>query len=372
AGGYWSYTPQVISTCSSTQVGCQEKLTIARPDGSSTVNTFTLDNGAWLTQTQQYDNQSNLMANTVSTWDFSNACALQGCHGHNYIRKLSETVTVPIPGGTSVTKKTAYSYDTPQKGNVTAVKEWGFYPGTAPTFPSIPDRATYMTYYNTGANIINKPQSVTSCNNSGSDSACTGGGSKVSQTLITYDSYGSGLTTVSNIANHDDTNYGAGNTARGNATQTQQWVAGSTYLTTQNQFDTTGQVLEMTDPAGNPRSFNYADNYFTETGASSTSAFTPSAPTNAYAKTITQGGLTSTFGYYYGDSQQALSTDPNNQTTYSYFWDPDDRPTQSLESIGWSLITYPSETQADTYTPVGDTSPSISCVSCQENELNLD
>ncbi|MGC2831876.1 MAG: RHS repeat-associated core domain-containing protein, partial [Candidatus Acidiferrum sp.] len=370
--GAWSFTPQVISTCSSTQVGCQEKETIWRPDGSSTVNTFTLDNGAWLTQTLQYDSQSNLMATTVDTWDFSDACVLQGCHGHNYIRRLSENVTVPVPGGSSVTKRTAYSYHTPQDGLVTAIDEWGYYPGTSPTFPSIPDRARYISYYSTGTNIINKPLSITLCNNSGSDSACPSGGSKVSQTLITYDSYGAGLTTVSNIANHDDTNYGAGNTQRGNATQIQKWVAGTTYLTTQSQFDTTGQILQSNDPLGNPTTYSYADNYLTETGPASASLYTPTWPTNAYPKTVTQGGLTQTFGYYFGDSEQAVSTDPNNQSTYFYFWDQDDRPTEALYPIGWSLTNYTSATQIDSYGPVADTSPSMSCISCQHDEAILD
>jgi RHS repeat-associated protein len=259
AGGVWSYTPQVISTCSSTQVGCQEKETISKPDGSYAVNTFTLDNGAWLTQTQQYDNQSNLMATTATTWDFSNACVLLGCHGHNFIREVSETATVPIPGGTSVTKKTAYSYDTPQKGNVTAIQEWGFYPGTSPTFPSVPDRATYLTYYSTGTNIINKPLSVTLCNNSGSNAACLGGGSKVSQTLVTYDSYGAGLTNIAGVANHDDTNFGVSNTARGNPTQIQQWVSGSTKGSSgyaawgmSEGFDRYGNRLNQSQTAGSP------------------------------------------------------------------------------------------------------------------------
>jgi RHS repeat-associated protein len=372
AGGAWSYTPQVISTCSSTQVGCQEKETISKPDGSYAVNTFTLDNGAWLTQTQQYDNQSNLMGTTATTWDFSNACVLLGCHGHNFIREVSETATVPIPGGTSVTRKTAYSYDTPQKGNVTAIQEWGFYPGTSPTFPSVPDRATYLTYYSTGTNIINKPLSLTLCNNSGSDSSCLGGGSKVSQTLVTYDSYGAGLTSITGVANHDDTNFGVSYTARGNPTTIQQWVSGSTYLTTQNQFDTTGQVIQSTDPVGNPTSLSYSDNYFTETGATSTSAYSPTYATNTFPKTITMGGFTWTFGYYFGDGKQALSTDPNNLTAYSYIWDPDDRPTEMVYPIGWSLTNYTSATQIDSYAPVGDTSPSTSCTSCQHNEVTLD
>jgi len=372
SGGSWTYTPQVISTCTLSQVGCQQKLTVKKPTGESSVYTFTLDNGAWLAQTQQLDPAGNLMATVANTWDFTNACVLLGCHGHNFISMLTQTFTVPVSGGGSLTKKTAYSYDTPQKANITAVKEWKFYPGTSPTFPSVPDRARYITYYNAGANIINKPLNVTLCNNSGSDADCVGGGSKVSQTKVTYDSYGAGLTNVSGISNHDDTNFGVSNITRGNPTQIQQWVSGTTYLTTQSSFDTTGQTLQLTDPAGNATTVSYADNFFTNTGSSSMSAFTPPAPTNAYAKTITLGGLTTTFGYYFGSGKRAISTDPNNQTSSSYFFDADDRVTQSTYPIGWNLLNYTSPTQVDTYVPVGDSSASSGCTSCRHKQINFD
>jgi len=369
---YWTYTPQVISTCGSSQVGCQEKLTVQKPSGAKTVYTFTLDNGAWLAQAQQYDAQGNLMATTANTWDFSNACVLHGCYGHNFIRKLSETTTLPTPGSSNLTKKTSYTYDSPQQGNVTAIKEWKFYPGTSPTFPSVPDRATYITYYSAATNIINKPKTITLCSNTGSDSDCTGGGSKVSQTKITYDSYGSGLTTVSGVANHDDANFGSGNQSRGNPTQIQQWVSGSTYLTTQNAFDTTGQILTTTDPAGNQTTYSYTDNFYTETGPSSMSPYSPSFATNAFPKTVNTGGLTTTFGYYFGSGKRALAIDPNNATVSYFNWDSFDRATQTSYPVGWELTNYTSATQADTYTAVADSSASSSCTSCRHNQLNLD
>jgi len=376
AGGLWTYSPQAISTCSSTQVGCQQKMTVTKPYGAKTVYTFTLNNGAWPVQIQSLDGAGNVLSTVNNTYDFSIACPFFNCQGAGYIRLLTSQATVAVPGGASITKQTTYAYDSPQTGNVTALKEWRYYSGSSPVFPSVPDRATYATYLTTGTNNINRPLKVTVCNNSGSDTTnCPGGGSRVSQTVYTYDSYSScasGLTSVPGVVNHDDANFGSSYTQRGNPTQIQRWVSGSTYLTTKLCYDTTGQVLQAFDPAGNPTTYNYTDNFFNDTGAASMSAYTPPAPTNAYAKTITAGGLTTKFGYYFGSGKRASSTDPNSVTTSYFFFDSLDRPTQSAFLIGWSLTNYTGATQADTYVPVADTSASATCTSCRHKQITLD
>jgi RHS repeat-associated protein len=376
AGGLWSYSPQVISTCSSTQVGCQQKVTVSKPSGDSSVYTFTLNNGAWPVQIQTYDSSSNLLATVNNTYDFSQACPFTNCHGAAYIRLLTAQTTVSTPTG-SITKQSQYQYDSPQTGNITAKKEWGYYTGTSPSFPSVPDRATYTTYLSTGTNDINRPLSVTLCNNSGSDSACPGGGSRVQQTLNTYDSYSgcpSGLAVVSGVMNHDDTNFGGGYTTRGNATQVQNWVSGSTYLTTQLCYDTTGQVTQQADPKGNVTTYSYTDQFYSDNGTNSLTSYTPSKPTNAYATSITQAlvGTTST-GYYYGSGKTAFSTDPNGATSYSHFMDAFDRSTENDYALtGWDKTVYTSATQTDVYFAVGDTTPSSTCQSCQHKQLLLD
>lgn len=374
-GGQWTYSPQVISTCSSSQVGCQQSVTVTKPSGDRTVYTFTLNNGAWPTQVVSYDSSGNTLATVNDTWDTSNGCPLQGCVGAAYIRKLSEAATIPVPGG-SVTKQTTYAYDSPQTGNVTAIKEWGFYPGISPTFPSVPDRATYLTYLSTGTNDINKPLSVTRCSNSGSDSDCGGSGSKASQTKYVYDSYGSGLTPATGFSNHDDTNFGVGYTARGNPTQIQQWVSGSTYLTTQLSYDTTGQVVQVADPKGNVTQYNYADNFYVDGTVLSRPSPAPPA-TNAFPTTVTLPTAGSTtlveqHAYFYGSGKEAVSTDPNNQNAYFHFLDPLDRQTHSIAPIGWTLTSYPSPTRVDTYGAVGDMSPSLNCGSCTHTEDDFD
>jgi RHS repeat-associated protein len=393
AGGTWTYTPQVISSCNSDQVGCQQKMTVSEPNGRSTVTTFTLNNGSWPVQTLTFDGPS-LVSTVNTTWDFSNSCVLQDCHGANYITKASETTTIPSAAGSSLTKKTSFTYDSPQKGNITAQKDWGYYPGVSPSFPAVPDRATYSAYYAPsdspcagygGSNIINKASSVTVCGNSGTDGACPGGGSRVSQTLTTYDVYGSGgLTAVSGISGHNDTNYGSCLTVRGNATKIQKWISGANYLTTLLSYDTTGQVSQTTDPRGYVTTYDYSDNFYSDNGTSSLSRFAPSKPTRAHVTTITMpsvaaGSFQRHFGYYFGSGKMAYSTDFNDQATYYHYVNPAtqqidglDRLSQVVFPIGWNLINYVSPNQIDTFVAVGDSSPSVSCTSCRHTQLTYD
>jgi RHS repeat-associated protein len=384
ASGTWSYANKNLSTCSASQVGCQQQVTATNPNGDYTIYTFRLDNGDWPVGVQRYNAAGTLMSTVSTTWDFSNSCPWYQCYGHVYVRRLAETVTYPLPGGANITKQTTYAYDSPQNGNLTAVKEWKFLPGTTPSFPAVPDRATYVTYYtNSGTNIINKPTKTTLCNNqSGSDSDCPGGGLKVAQTKVTYDSYGSGLTPASGFSNHDDTNFGTGKTIRGNPTQIQQWVNGTANLTTSRTYDTTGQVLSSTDPAGNTTNYSYGDVFFTD-GYPAQSYFPPT-PTNAYLTGVQLppvNGVTMTLslGYYYGSGKRAISTDVNGQSTYFHFVnpitlvnDPFERKTETVLPFGWSLANYTSPTQTDAYSAVNDTSASASCSSCRHNEFTFD
>jgi YD repeat-containing protein len=368
--GTWTYTPQVISTCSSSQVGCQAKVTVDTPNGGSTIYTFTLNNGAWPVEVQSYSG-GNLVSTVTNTYDTSNACLYSGCHGAAYIRLTNTQTTLTVPSG-SITKQTTYGYDSPQTGNITELEEWGYYPGASPTFPSTPNQATFTTYATIGTNDIDRPSNRYVCDYLGS--GCT----KDSQTLYTYDSYsgscpGGGLATVSGTSNHDDTNFGSNYTTRGNPTQVEQWVSGSTYLTTTYCYDTTGQVTEKIDPAGNSAGYGYADNFYTDPGSGSPTPYTPNQATNAYLTSVTLPIIgTEHLGYYYGSGNQALLTDQNGATTYYHSADPFSRPTETVFPIGWNLETYPSATESDSYSAVADTSPSAGCSSCRHYQTFLD
>jgi RHS repeat-associated protein len=371
AGGTWTYTPKVLSNCGVTDVNCKQQTTVSTPTGEQTVYTYQLNNGAWPTSIVQKDASGNTMSTVTDTWNMIYACAPIGCYGNSFIQLSNQQTTVYTPSG-SLTKKVSYTYDSKQTGNKTAIKEWRY--SSSGSFSSVPDRATYISYLTTGTNNINRPLSVTLCNNSGSDSACPGGGTRVSQSLYSYDVYGaSGLTSITGIAQHDDTNFGLGYTARGNVTSASQWVSGSSYLTTYFTYDTTGQVLMATDPAGNVTHYGYSDAFFTDGGNGTTpSAYTPSNPTNAYLTSVTDVIGIESMGYYWGSGKVGITTDYNSVSTYSHYQDGLDRQTEEIDPIGWKLATYSSATQSDMYTAVADTLPSTGCSSCQHTQAILD
>ena len=372
SGGVWSYVPQVVSTCSATQVGCQQKVTVTKPSGDYTVTTFTLNNGAWPVQLQTYAAGNVLVSTVNNTWDFSQACPFTSCYGAAYIRMTDQLTTVYLSQGGNITKKTHFDYHTPQDGLVTDLKEWRFLAGSSPSFPATADRATYTTYLKTGTNDINKPLSVTVCNNSGSSSYCGGAGSPVTQTLYTYDAYGSGLTSKTGYSNHDDSNFGSTYTTRGNPTQISNWVSGTQYLNTGLSYDTTGQVTESLDPKNNATTYSYTDKFYSDNGANPPSTYTPTQPTNAYLTGVTTALGTENAGYYFGSGNQALYTDLNTATTYGHYLDPFDRPTETIFPIGWNLSKYTSVTQTDVYDSVADALALQSCSSCQHSEYVFD
>jgi hypothetical protein len=181
---------------------------------------------------------------------------------------------------------------------------------------------------------------------------------------------------VTGVAQHDDANFGTKYTARGNATSISQWVSGSSYLTTNYTYDTTGQVSTQSDPAGNVTKYSYKDSFFTDSGNDTTpTSYAPASPTNAYVTSVTDAIGTQTTGYYWGSGKTAIATDYNQvpaTSITSHYQDGLDRQTEEIDPIGWSLAAYSSANQSDTYTAVGDVSPSATCVSCQHTQSILD
>ena len=395
-GGWW-YNP-------SSTGGTGQHVNVFRPDRSEDSISLTVDGSGtiWPTQVVSYDTDETTVLSTVNnTWDFSVQCTtilcgiaviegiVNGTHvsPHQDIRKLSTSTTLPIPGG-SITKQTTYAYDSPLTGNVTAVKDWKYQWGTSPTFSSVPDRAVNISYATIGTNNnINRPHIITVTCNTVSDPTCTGAGSTVAQTTITYDSYSggsgcsTGLTLVQNIANHDDTNFGCSDTARGNPTQISKWVNSSTSVSTSStNYDTTGQVLASTDPSGNVTNYFYSpDSFYNDNGSDPATTFSPAKATNAYVVKVTDNIGTTTAGYYYGSGRPAVTVDYDGLATYSHYVnlsnvvDPFDRLTKTDFPIGWGLNVYTSPTEYDSYSPVFYTGAAAAgCTGCSHSESLLD
>ncbi len=290
--GTWTYLPEVVTTCSPGTVGCQQKTTVTKPSGDRTAYIFTLNNDAWNVETDVYNGPSTLLKTVTTDYDFSNPCP--ACVGSIYVRPVRKT-TVDV-GIVPLTRKIEWTYDSPQYGNVTVIKEWGYYAGTP---PATPDREIDFTYLNTSSyvnkNIISR---VTN------RSVKNGGGTKFFETAYGYDS--TSLTLISGITHHDDPGYGTGNTVRGNPTLIRRWVSGSTYRSTTLYYDTTGQATKITNPKGNNTLFSYSDRFFADNGANPPQTYTPAGPTNAYVTQVTLP-LTGSmfFGYYFNTGKIA-------------------------------------------------------------------
>jgi hypothetical protein len=214
--GIWTYTPKVLVQCvGSNAVNCQQQLTVKKPNGENSVYTVLLYGGAWSIEGQFYNgavSPSNLLATITQSFDFSHPCA-ERSNLACYVNKTSETTTLPLPGGMSVNRTTQYSWDR-FSGNLLTNSEWNFYAGS---LPATADRQTTYKYLNTSAylskNIVNRPTSATVTDKNGGI---------VSQTVNCYDYSGgcggSSFSSVTGIAQHDDTNFGASNTVRGDLT----------------------------------------------------------------------------------------------------------------------------------------------------------
>lgn len=375
-GGTWTYTPVVNSTCStSTSVNCQQQNTVHVPSGDETVYTFNLNGGPWNSLINTYTGTASsgtLLATVTNAWNYAISCptyALCGDPGAYWVLQTTKTTTLPVPGG-NINSATTYTWDSSGDGNPTEIDEYNFFTGG---LPSTPDRKTTISYLGgssyLAANIVNRPATVTVY-----DSSST----IIAKTINSYDQ--STPVSYTGKTHHDDTNYGTGNTVRGNLTAVQPYVGGSTYLTKFIGYDMLGNMVTSTDFNSNTTSYDYTDNFYDDPGDGSTpTGHSLSTPTNAYLKTITYPTvgsvtLTSTFGYYWGTGQQALATDANSNTTYSHFHDPLMRPTSTaLPNSGWTRVLYNStDTQVDLFTGTTSSSASTSCTVCRHDQTVLD
>jgi len=151
------------------------------------------------------------------------------------------------------------------------------------------------------------------------------------------------VTAVSNLTNHDETNYGAGRTLpRGNATKvTKKCLQSCTDSVFNYTYDETGQVLTSQDPNGNITQYNYADSYTVLSGGVNVS-YTPTGTTNAFLTKITDP-LTHTqnFTYDFNNSQLTVSKDQNSLTTTYIYNDSLARPTSTTRpDNGQTTVTY--------------------------------
>ena len=382
--GTWSYTPLVVTQCTTSSSMCQQKMTVLKPSSNgrsdNTVFTFNIDGGTWPIEVDYYNGAvapSNLVASLYQSFDYAQPCNPGFC-GTPYLEPinvtmLSATTTLTNSGSSNVNQTTQYCYDA-KLGNLLTKWEWDFYTTAIIHDPNPPRGAgcsiytgvptPYRTTTNTflsGANYIynnsnaNPPVFRNITNRPASATISTGGGTQIAQTLYTYDDWAmpAGPT---GVIDHDDTDFGQSFDYRGNLTQIKKWVnTSSSWLITKNYYDIVGNLIQTTDPNGNNTYFDYTDNFY---------AYTPSKPTNGYVTKTTSpvtSGVNhiSRIQYYFGAGDASAKCGENfpsgtscnyglstPQADYAQFtYDYMERPLSVVNGDGgttsWTYSSYP-------------------------------
>jgi YD repeat-containing protein len=235
---------------------------------------------------------------------------------------------------------------------------------------------TYQTFATNpvGGVVTDKPLSVITYD---------GNNNKYAETDYSYDSYGSGITSVS-ATNHDNTNFPTSYTNRSNLTSktVKCLQTGCANGVTTYTYDETGQVLSMTDPCGNATcadmtgtkhtaKYSYTDSYTVLSGGANV-AYTPTGKTNASLTKATDPlGHAASFSYDYYSGQLTQATDPNSQSTSYIYNDPFSRPT---------VIRYPDQGQTSYVyndSPYNSSTPSPSvtttkAITSTSNEVSVE
>lgn len=305
-----TFTPSVLTQCSSNGTGCQEQVNVHAPSGDEKIYQLTLNNGAWNTKVTAYNGvatPANAVLSTVSTYDFSNPCNTSICNGAEYIKKSTQTTTLM---DASLSSQTQYGYGNPYSGQMTYQKQWDYYTGSPSSTP------THETDYVYSGDDLTQATSFYN-------------GTQVAQT--TYGYTPSPATTTSGIAQHGTTNAG------GPYLQTaSQWINTGGSSTTTYAMDDTGMVAGIHDPKGN----------FSSTSYQCANAL-PYQSTNALSQATT-------YGYDCNSGAIISVKDPNDLaagrsgTTYTYEAVAGRPWTIGHPDGGTTTYTYPSSTEVDT------------------------
>ena len=374
AGATWNYVPSVVTACAhGASSGCSQSVKVTQPSGDYSVYNFTINGAPWLTQIQYFSGANALLYSASQAYDFSHFCGT--CFGNlGFVHATSRNDSVPSVGGATLQKQTTFAYDSPQTGNIIAVKEWNFYTGSpGPT----PDRETDTSYQTISVPLIENnveiPAGTTAPISKPSNTTVLSAGSQISQTLYSYDSTTNfESTSATGVTNHDDTNYSGQNTTRGLVTGIQRWISGSSFLNYSYGYDITGQIGEAILPAGGQITSQYEIVYFYGDSFSSGGSLCGSK-TNAYVTFTSSFFGQESMEYDCGTGNLTSYQDLNTQSTNFYYNDVFNRPTlRTSPDGGWLLNVYTSPTQVDAYQGITDTSQSPSCTACRHDQLILD
>jgi RHS repeat-associated protein len=359
AGNSWGYVQAVTQQAvqcpgfDNTDTGGQQ-VTVNRPNGESVVYVFSVpeNSGAWNTSVTYQDSSTQTVESELKEYTPAIGTYLTLFDGRLPSKR---TISLPITGG-SLSKKTEYSYDNINYGNVSEVREWDWYSGTPPSTPTRVTDATYTAASSAylGKNILNKPTTVV---------VKDGSGNIAGQASLEYDNYTSGI--KSSGAVQHDAGFSTGYTLRGNLTAIQRWRnTDGIWLTIRNQYDDAGNVLSTADPLGNVTTFSYTDSW-------SDTHCTPSGGNAAAYRTKTTNALSQSVAAKYNSctGTVASTTDPNSQTT-TVTYDLMNRPlVTSYPDGGQTSICYSEVTGTTCYN--GNNPPSVVTTTKLSSTANL-
>jgi YD repeat-containing protein len=262
SGGSGSYTfvPKVVTSCyGSTDVGCQEQMTVTDGNSNQVVYLFTLNNGAWNSQTDYYNYVNGALPHVLSTvtnYNFQKSCPVSVCGGGaQWITASSTTTTLSDTGQTSTTK---YVYNNPQYGKPDKVQTWDYSTPANCTGGNTPTKETDYTY----GYFVNGAAYVTQVNRLDCN------GNLAAQTKFNYDK--GTLAATSGLPNHLNELFFNGEVMsggpspaitliaplgnRGNLTSV---VSGTTStVTTSSTYDDAGTKVSDTDANGNLKTYS--------------------------------------------------------------------------------------------------------------------
>jgi YD repeat-containing protein len=150
--GSFSLSPQVYNNnyCSgSSAVGCQEQMTVTDGNSNQVVYLLTLNNGAWNSQTDYYNNVSGSLKHILSTatnYNFTNSCPQSICGGPNGAQWVTASSTTTTLSDTGQSTQTQYTYNYPQYGKPNKVQSWDYSTPSSCTGGSTPTKETDYTY----------------------------------------------------------------------------------------------------------------------------------------------------------------------------------------------------------------------------------
>ncbi len=344
-GGIASFSPLVLTQCSSGEVGCQEQMTVTRPDGNKRIYTLTLNDGAWDGTTDTYQGATKIMTVTNNYNFTSYQCAGTSiCNGAEYIAASSSTVTLDDTGQSS---KTVYTYDAPWAGRISSKQEFDY--GVTAT----PSRETDYTYGYAvnGAPFVTQKKEMLN-------------GNPFSQIVYNYDP--SGL---------------------GNLMSEVHGLPGQSQATTSYTYDSDGMKTSEVDPNGNTTSFAYSCNdlYLSKTTYPVTGSIShitqvnPDCSSGLPVSTTDQNNLATLYGYDSLGRKGTVTYPDGGLTTYQYpspnqttesrlvASGTTNTTTTTLDSFGRkSTVSQSDPAGADTVTTTYDGDNRVACVTSPE------